>query len=72
MTAIEVELRQVQVVLDHFNTVLPDPLQAPISAPLAKVVVDRLPTDFLFVGSAGSGSMGIWSHWQPVCRRYSM
>jgi hypothetical protein len=59
MTAIEVEVRQVQVVFDHLNTVLPDPLQAPISAPLAKVVVHRLPTDFLFVGSARSWSIGI-------------
>jgi hypothetical protein len=59
MTAIEIELGQVQVAFNHFNAVLPDALQTPVSAPLAKVVVHRLPTDLLFVGSVRSGSIGI-------------
>ena len=59
MTAIQIELFEVQISLNHRNTVLPDPFQASVPAPLAGVVVDRLPTDFLFVGSVGSRSIGI-------------
>jgi hypothetical protein len=58
VTAIEIEVGQVQVPFNHFNAVLPDTLQTPVSAPLAKVIIHRLPTDLLFVGSAGSGSIG--------------
>ena len=39
VTAIEIELRQIQVVLDRHNTRFPRPFQAAISAPLAKMVV---------------------------------
>jgi hypothetical protein len=59
VTAIEVELGQVQITFNHVKAVLPDALQTPVSAPLAKVVIHRLPTDLLFVGSVGSGSIGI-------------
>jgi hypothetical protein len=36
------------------------------------VVVHRLPTDFFFVTSFGSGTVGSSFHWQPVCSRYRM
>jgi hypothetical protein len=62
MATIQVQLRQVQIGLDDLNAVAPDPFQAPVGAPLLEVVVDRLPTDLLFVGSLGSGSIGSCVH----------
>jgi len=57
MTAIQVQPCEVQILSNDLNTVLPEPFQASVSAPFAIMVVDRLPTDFFFVGSSGSGSM---------------
>jgi hypothetical protein len=57
MTAIQVQPCEVQVISNDLNTVLPEPLQASVPAPFAIVMVDRLPADFFFVGSSGSGSM---------------
>lgn len=62
MTAIEVQLLQVKVNLNDFEAMLPDQLPTSISAPLAKVVVDRLPTDLPFFGSSGSASIRICAH----------
>jgi hypothetical protein len=72
MTAIQVQLTQVKVVLHRLNARLPDFFQAPVDAPFAKVVVHCLPTDFFLVASCGSGSVGNLFHWQPVCSRYRM
>jgi hypothetical protein len=72
MTAIQVQLTQVKVGLHRVDARLPDLFQAPIGAPLAKVVVHCLPTDFFFVASCGPGAVGNWFHWQPVCSRYRM
>lgn len=72
MAAIQVQLAQVQVVLHGLNTCLPDFFQAPVSTPLAEVIVHRLPADFFFVASCGSGAVGNSFHWQPVCSRYRM
>ena len=62
VTAIQIQLREVNIVVDDLNTVFPNLLQALIGAPLLEVVVDRLPTDLLFVGSPGLGSMGKRAH----------
>jgi len=72
MTPIQVQLTQVKVVLYRLDARLPDFFQAPVGAPFAKVVVHRLPTDFFFVASCGSGAVGNLFHWQPVCSRYRM
>src|SRR5687768_8150822 len=62
VTAIQVQPRQVQVGLNARNAVLPHPREAPISTPLPKVVIHRLPTDFFFVGSLGSAATGSSAH----------
>lgn len=62
VAAIQVEFRQIQPLLDRHDAVLPNSLQAPIAAPLAEVIVDGIPTDFFFVGSAGSAAMGNCAH----------
>jgi len=62
MAAIQIQLAQVKVALHGLDTRLPDPGQAPVSAPLAKVVVHGLPTDFFFVASFGSGAVGNCFH----------
>ena len=72
MTAIQIQLAQVEVITHALDARLPHLRQAAITAPLAKVVVDRLPTDLLFFASSGSGAMGNRSHWQPVWSRYKM
>ena len=59
VTAIEIDLFKIQISFNRHNALLPDPFQTSVSAPLAGVVIDGLPTDFLFVGSVGSGSIGI-------------
>src|SRR5262245_17295112 len=66
VTAVQVQPRQVQVSLNARNAVLPDSHQAPVLAPLPKMVVHRLPTDLFFVGSVGSAATGSSAHWQPV------
>ena len=72
VTAVEVDFRQIQIALDRQNAGLPHLLQAAIPAPLAKMVVNRVMADLFFSGSSESGSIGNWSHWHPVCRRYRM
>ena len=62
MTAIEVQLLQVKVNCNDFQAMLPNDLKTSISAPLAKVIVDRLPTDLPFFGSSGSVSIGTRAH----------
>jgi hypothetical protein len=70
MTAIQVQLAPIKLALHGLNTRLPHFFQAPVGTPFAKMVVHRLPTDLFFVASSGSGAIGNWSHWQPVCSRY--
>lgn len=72
MTAIQIQLTQVKIILHGLNARLPNLFQAPVGTPFAEVVVHRLPTDFFFVASFGSGSVGNWFHWHPVCSRYRM
>lgn len=67
VTAIQIQVAHVKVVLHRLNAGLPDFFQAPVGIPLAEVIVHRLPTDFFFVASFASGAIGNWSHWQPVC-----
>jgi len=55
MAAIQVQLAHVKVGPYRLNAGLPDPLQTPVGAPFAKVVVHRLPTDFFFSGRSGPG-----------------
>ncbi len=62
VTAIQIQLRQVKLVVDDLNTVFPNALQAPVGTPLLEVIVDRLPTDLFFAGSSGSGAMGSCAH----------
>lgn len=66
VAAIEVQLRQIQVMLDRVDAFLPHPFQTAIPAPLLKVIIDRLPTEFFFSGSLASGAIGNSAHWQPV------
>lgn len=62
VAAIQIHVGHVQVVFDHQDAVLPQPFQAAVAAPLAEVVIHRLPTDLFFVGSSGWGSMGRRCH----------
>lgn len=62
VTAIQIQLRQVNIVVDNLNTGLPNLLQAPVSTPLLEVVAERLPTDLFLVGSSGLGSIGNRAH----------
>ncbi len=62
MAAIKIEFRKIQIVLDGQNACFPCLLEASIPAPLAKVIVNGVMTDFFFSGSPGSGSMGRRAH----------
>ena len=66
VAAIEVQVRQIQILLDRVDALMPDALQTAIPAPLLKVVIDRLPTEFFFSGSSAAGAIGNCDHWQPV------
>jgi len=71
MAAIQVEVRQVKLVLNRHDTLLPDPLETAIATPFAEVIPHRTPANFLFWGVSAAGAMGSCAHWQPVCKRYS-
>jgi hypothetical protein len=62
MATIQVQMRQIQVILDGLDALLPNALQAAIRAPLLKVVVDRLPANLFFSESFGSGTIGKAAH----------
>jgi len=62
VAAIEVQLRQIQVMLDALDALLPHPFQTAIPAPLLKVIIHRLPTEFFFSGSSASGVIGNCAH----------
>src|SRR5687767_15167429 len=47
MTAIQIDLFEVQIALNHLDAMLPDLFQAAIAAPFTLMMVNRLPTDFL-------------------------
>ena len=70
MTAIQVELRQVELGLQGDNTLLPDPVETAIGTPFAEVIAHRAPANFLFWGWSAAGAIGSCAHWQPVCKRY--
>ena len=69
MTAIQIQVCQIKVRLNGFNTLLPDPLQATIATPLLEVMVDRLPAQFFFSGLFRDSAIGSSVHWHPVCKR---
>jgi hypothetical protein len=71
MGAIQIELRQIQIVPDGQDTLLPDLFQTPIVAPVRKVEVDGTIADFFF-SEPDTEAIGISSHWQPVCSQYRM
>ena len=48
MGAIQIEFRQIQIVWDGQDALLPDLFQTAIVAPLGKVQVDRTVADFFF------------------------
>lgn len=62
MAAVEIQLRQIEVILDRLDTLLPDPLQTAIGAPFLKVIIDRLPAKFFFSGSFREGASGNCVH----------
>ncbi len=62
VTAIEIQLRQIEVSLDRLDTLLPDPLQTAIGTPFLEVIVDRLPANLFFSGSARAGAIGNCAH----------
>ena len=62
VTAIKVQMRQIEVFADRLNTLLPDPLQAAIGTPFLKVVVDRLPAYLFFSASLAEGAIGNCIH----------
>jgi hypothetical protein len=62
MAAIEIQLRQIEVILDRLDTLLPDPLQTAIGAPFLKVIVDRVPAKLFFSGSFREGASGNCVH----------
>jgi hypothetical protein len=62
VAAIKVEFRKIKIVLDGQNARFPHLLQAAIAAPLAKMIVNGVMTDFFFSGSSGSGPIGNRSH----------
>ena len=69
MSAIQIEFRQVQIVVDGQDALLPDLFQTTVVAPARKVAVDGAVADFFF-SEPGTDAMGISSHWQPVCSQY--
>jgi hypothetical protein len=71
MGAIQIEFRQIQIVLDGQDTLLPELFQTAIVAPVREVEVDRTVADFFF-SEPGTAATGISSHWQPVCSQYRM
>lgn len=62
MAAIQIEFRKIQVGPDGQKACLPHFLEAAIAAPLAKMIVNGVMTDFFFSGSSASGAMGRRSH----------
>lgn len=62
MTAVKIELRQIDIRPNEINAVLPDLFQAAVTAPFAEMVIHRLPADFFFSGSLGAAATGSCSH----------
>lgn len=62
VTPIKVQLRQIQLLLNGLDTLLPDPLETAIGAPFLKVIVDRLPANLFFSDSLASGAIGNCVH----------
>ena len=58
VTAIEIQMRQIEVLADRLDTLLPDPLKTDIRTPFLEVIVDRLPANLFFSGSARAGAIG--------------
>ena len=58
MAAIKIEFRKIQIVPDGQKACFPHLLEASITTPLAKMIVNGVMTDFFFSGSSGSGSIG--------------
>jgi hypothetical protein len=71
MGAIQIEFRQIQIIPDGQDTLLPDLFQVAIVAPARKMEVDGTIAD-LFFSEPGVEAIGISSHWQPVCSQYRM
>ena len=58
MAAIEIQMRQIEVVMYRLDTLLPDPLQTAIRTPFLEVIVDCLPANLFFSESARAGAIG--------------
>lgn len=71
MTSVEIEVCGVHLLADRHDAGLPHTLEAAVPAPLAEVMVDRAPADFLGALSA-LDMTGSCAHWQPVCSWYRM
>jgi hypothetical protein len=69
MAAIQIEFRQIQIVPDGQDALLPDLFQTTVVAPVRKVQVQGTIADFFF-SEPGTDAIGISSHWQPVCSQY--
>jgi len=50
----EIQLVQIEVISNDFKAMLPDSVPTSVPAPLAKAMVDRLPTEFFSCRSSGS------------------
>lgn len=66
MNAIQIEFRQIQILLDRQDALLPYLFQTAIVASARKVEVDGAVADFFF-SEPGTEVIEISSHWHPVC-----
>lgn len=62
VTPIEIQFRQIEVGLERLDALLPDPLKTAIATPFLEVMVDRLPANLFFSGSARAGAIGNCVH----------
>ena len=62
VTAIQIQFRKIQVILNGQNTRFPHFFKATIAAPLAKMVVNSVIADFFFSESSPSESIGRRCH----------
>jgi hypothetical protein len=62
VAAIQVQVRQLQVMADRLNTLLPNALQAAVRTPFLPMVVDGLPTDLFFSGLDEWAPLGSCAH----------
>ena len=62
MAAIEIQVRQIEVLADRLNTLLPDPLKTAIGTPFLEMIVDRLPANLFFSPSFREGAIGNCVH----------